>query len=129
MNKLYLSTKILILAVTLNAVLGQLLLKRAIFAIGNPPSLTNLSGFMAKAAQSPWVYASIAVQGFGYLLWMILISRVKIGVATASVGAGFYLLMALSAWAVYGEKLSPWQWFGIAFITIGVVFISIVQPS
>ena len=46
-------------------------------------------------------------------------------VATASVGAGFYTLMALSAWLVYGETLSGVQWTGIVLVTLGVVCISL----
>jgi drug/metabolite transporter (DMT)-like permease len=118
-------TKLLILAVTLNAVLGQLFLKRALAALGGPAALANLPRFVLAAAKSPWIYTSVAIQGFGYLLWMLLISRVKLGVASASVGAGFYILMALSAWAVYGEVLSLTQWLGIVFITIGVMCVSL----
>ncbi len=40
-----------------------------------------------------------------YGLWMVIVSREKLGVATAGVGAGFYALVALSAWLVYGEAL------------------------
>jgi drug/metabolite transporter (DMT)-like permease len=119
------NAKILILAVAVNAVIGQLFLKRAIIAIGKPPTLSTLLEFIALAAKSPWIYASLAIQGVGYILWMILISRVKIGVATASVAAGFYVLMAFCAWAVYGEALTLLQWCGIGFITIGVACVSL----
>ncbi len=47
-----------------------------------------------------------------------------LGGAPASVGAGFYALVALSAWLVYGEALSPLQWIGIVLVTGGVVCIS-----
>jgi drug/metabolite transporter (DMT)-like permease len=56
---------------------------------------------------------------------MVIVSREKLGVATASVGAGFYVLMALSAWLIYGETLSPLQWTGIVLVTLGVVCISL----
>ena len=62
-------------------------------------------------------------------MWMLIVSREKLGVATATVGAGFYTLMALSAWLVYGETLSPLQWAGIALVTIGVVCISLGGAS
>jgi uncharacterized membrane protein len=55
---------------------------------------------------------------------MILLTRVKLGVATASAGAGFYILTALLAWASYGENLSPAQWVGVGLITAGVVCVS-----
>ena len=121
------ATKLLMLAVALNAVIGQLLLKRAIDALGGSAAFDNLQTLIVAAAKSPWIYLSLTVQAFGYVLWMALISRVKLGVATAGVGGGFYVIMALSAWAVYGEILSQWQWVGIVFITIGVVLLGIAR--
>lgn len=56
---------------------------------------------------------------------MVLISREKMGVDAASVGAGFHFLMPLCAWAVYGETLTGLQRFGIALLTAGVVFVSL----
>jgi drug/metabolite transporter (DMT)-like permease len=117
-------TKLLIVAITVNAVAGQLLLKRALAALGGRAALSSMSKFLFDAASSPWIYASIAVQGLGYFLWMVLISREKLGVASASVGAGFYILMPLCAWGLYGESLSYLQWFGIALITSGVICVS-----
>jgi drug/metabolite transporter (DMT)-like permease len=117
-------TKLLIVAITINAVAGQLLLKRALAALGGRAALATMSKFLFDAATSPWIYASVAVQGLGYFLWMLLISREKLGVATASVGAGFYILMPLCAWGLYGESLSCLQWFGIALITSGVICVS-----
>jgi drug/metabolite transporter (DMT)-like permease len=117
-------TKLLIVAITVNAVAGQLLLKRALIALGGRAALATMPKFFLDAASSPWIYASIAVQGLGYLLWMILLSREKLGVATASVGAGFYILLPLCAWTLYGESLSYLQWFGIALLTAGIICVS-----
>jgi drug/metabolite transporter (DMT)-like permease len=117
-------TKWLIVLITVNAVAGQLLLKRALIALGGRAALSTVAKFFLAAAGSPWIYASIAIQGLGYFLWMILISREKLGVATASVGAGFYILMPLCAWTLYGESLSYLQWFGIALLTAGVICVS-----
>ncbi len=118
-------TKLLSLAVAVNAVLGQLLLKYALSTVGGRPSFAELPRFLSQAIISPWMYVSLAVQALGYFLWMMLISREKLGVATASVGAGFYLLMPLCAWALYGEALSTLQWLGIVLITIGVTCVSL----
>jgi drug/metabolite transporter (DMT)-like permease len=118
-------TKLLIVAVAVNAVLGQLLLKRAIAALGGAASLTIWPQFIFSAARSPWIYVSLAIQGLGYFLWMVLISREKMGVAAAGVGAGFYVLMPLCAWAVYGESLTNLQLFGIVLLTIGVICVSL----
>lgn len=118
-------TKTLIVLITVNAALSQLVLKRATAQIGTPQaSLPEIGRFLLAAAQSPWVYAAVSMQILGFAAWMMLISREKLGVATASVGAGFYLLMAFLAWLVYGETLTTLQWAGILFVTIGVVCIS-----
>jgi drug/metabolite transporter (DMT)-like permease len=58
-------------------------------------------------------------------MWMLIVSREKLGVATASIGGGFYTLMALSAWLIYGETLSALQWAGIVMVTMGVVCFSL----
>jgi drug/metabolite transporter (DMT)-like permease len=118
-------TRFLIVAVTVNAVLGQLLLRRALVTLGGRAAFATLPKFVLDAISSPWMYASLAIQGIGYFLWMVLISREKMGVASASVGAGFYILMPLCAWVVYGESLSGLQWFGISLITIGVTCVSL----
>ena len=113
-------TILLIIAVTLNAVLGQLMLKYAVIGLGGSSALSNFPAFILSAAKSPLVYVSIAIQGFGYVLWMMLVARMKLGVASASVGAGFYVCMALAAWGIYGESLSRVQWLGLALITLGL---------
>jgi len=120
-------TTLLIIAVTLNAVLGQLMLKYAVIGLGGSSALSNLPAFILSAAKSPLVYVSIAIQGFGYLLWMMLIARMKLGLASASVGAGFYVCMALAAWGVYGESLSRLQWLGLGLISLGVSCIGLAS--
>jgi drug/metabolite transporter (DMT)-like permease len=115
----------LILCVSINAVVGQLLLKRGTSALSGISPFADWWRFVMAAATSPWICGAVAVQGFGYILWMIVVSRVKLGVATASAGAGFYILMALSAWGVFGESLTTVQWVGIILITIGVTCVSL----
>lgn len=118
-------TNLLIIAVAVNAVLGQLILKYALANLGGRQALRNLPQFFLDALSSPWMYASIGIQGLGFFLWLVLISRVKLGVASASVAAGFYILMPLCAWAIYGESLTGLQWFGMGLITIGVTCVSL----
>jgi drug/metabolite transporter (DMT)-like permease len=117
--------KLLLVAFTANAVISQLLLRRATNGLGSAPeSLSALPGFIGQAALSPWVYASVALQILSYVLWMLIVSRERLGVAAASVGGAFYLLLALSAWVIYGEALSPLQWVGVILVTCGVVCVT-----
>jgi drug/metabolite transporter (DMT)-like permease len=118
--------KLFILLVTLNTVASHMLLKRAIQDFGQPSSLAEMPGFIASAAVSPWVWCSLVLQVIGYVGWMVVITHEKLGVATASVGASYYLLTATAAWLVFGERLGAMQWFGIFLITIGLVCVSVV---
>ena len=119
------SAKFLFIAFTVNSVISQLALRRGLQNLVSPAGFSKLPRFIASAALSPWIYASVTLQIVSYVMWMLIVSREKLGVATATVGAGFYTLMALSAWFVYGETLSPVQWTGIALVTLGVVCISL----
>jgi drug/metabolite transporter (DMT)-like permease len=116
--------RLLLITFTITAVISQLVLRRALNELGSPAGLWGLPRFIGNAALSPWIYTSIALQILSYVIWMLVVSREKLGVATASVGAGFYVLMALSAWLIYGETLSALQWVGIVLVTLGVVCIS-----
>jgi drug/metabolite transporter (DMT)-like permease len=119
------TAKFLFAAFTVNSVISQLVLRRGLQDLVSPAAFTNLPRFIGAAALSPWIYASITLQILSYVMWMVIASREKLGVATATVGAGFYTLMALSAWLVYGETLSAVQWAGIALVTLGVACISL----
>jgi drug/metabolite transporter (DMT)-like permease len=119
------SIRFLLVAFTVNSVISQLVLRRALNALGSPANVSALPRFIGNAALSPWIYASVTLQILSYVMWMVIVSREKLGVATATVGAGFYTLTALSAWFIYGETLSPVQWTGIALVTLGVVCISL----
>lgn len=113
-------TKLLIVIVVCNSIASQLLLKQAVGEFGAPSSFPGLARFFTAAATSPAVYASLVLQVVGYALWMVVLTREKLSVAVAMLGSGFYLLMALLAWLVFGEKLSAIQWAGVVLITVGV---------
>jgi|SRR5712664_1739844 len=119
--------KFLIVLVTVNTVISHLFLKRAILHIGSPASFEAMPKFILAATGSPWVYGSLALQVLGYVVWMVVISHEKLGVATASVGASYYILTSFAAWAIYGETLGNVQWLGIGRITAGVVCVSLGQ--
>jgi drug/metabolite transporter (DMT)-like permease len=120
------SARLLFIAFTVNSVISQLVLRRGLQDLVGPANVANLPRFIGSAALSPWIYASITLQILSYTMWMLIMCREKLGVATATVGAGFYTLMALSAWIIiYGETLTLMQWAGIALVTPGVVCISV----
>lgn len=116
-------TYLFILFTTLCTISGQLLLKHGLRGLGALAEIDKLS-FLFRVATSPWVAAALALQVAGYVAWFFVITREKLGVAFALSGSSFYLIMALLSWAIFGERLSAWQWAGLGTITAGVLLLA-----
>lgn len=111
----------MIVFVTLSTMASQLLVKHGVNTIATrTPDLNGMQWLMA-AVLSPSIIAAVAIQGLGFLVWVVVVSRMKLGIAFAISGAFFYLFIALASWLIYGEKLSFLQWGGLAMISCGVV--------
>ncbi|MGO1071149.1 EamA family transporter [Lysobacter sp. CA199] len=116
----------MIFFVTCSTLGSQLLVKHAMLQIAaRSPAPTGVAWLWA-ALSSPAVIVAVAVQAIGFTVWMLVVSRVKLGVAFATSGAFFYILMAVSSWLLYGERLAPMQWAGIVLVSIGVLMISML---
>lgn len=115
---------LMILFVTISTLASQLLVKWAVTGLSTrTPQLSGWSWLLA-AVTSPGVIGAVLIQAVGFVVWVIVVSRVKLGVAFALSGAFFYILMALSGWLLFQEKLTAMQWFGIALLSVGVFLIS-----
>lgn len=115
---------LMILFVTASTLGSQLLVKSAVVSLAaRTPPLRGWPWLLA-AITSPAVIAAVLVQAVGFVVWVVVVSRVKLGVAFAVSGAFFYLLMALSGWLLFEERLTPVQWFGIVLLSVGVFLIS-----
>jgi multidrug transporter EmrE-like cation transporter len=114
---------LMILLVTVMTVGSQILLKKAIIDLANFLENSKLS-FLIAAAQSPYVIGAVAMQGIGFVLWIFVLTKMKLGLAFAFSGAFFYILIALSGYYIYGEELSIQQWVGLVIISLGVVIIN-----
>lgn len=115
---------LMIVFVTVSTLASQLLVKFAVTDLATrTPRLHGLPWLLA-AITSPAVIGAVLVQGLGFVVWVVVVSRVKLGVAFAVSGAFFYLLIALSGWLLFGERLAAMQWVGIVLLSIGVLLIS-----
>ncbi|KAF1719306.1 SMR family transporter [Pseudoxanthomonas wuyuanensis] len=120
---------LMILFVTCSTLGSQLLIKHALVRLAaRSPTLSGMEWLFA-ALFSPTVIAAVLVQGVGFIVWMVVVSRVKLGIAFAISGAFFYVLMAVLSWVLYGERLAVWQWIGIALISAGVLMVSTLGAS
>ena len=121
---------LMIMFVTCSTLGSQLLIKHAVTALGARNPAPRGVEWLVAALTSPTVMLAIAVQAVGFVVWVVVVSRVKLGVAFAISGAFFYLLMAAVTWLLYGERLTLWQWAGIALISTGVLMVSMLgQPT
>lgn len=115
---------LMILFVTCTTISGQLLLKRAVTLVAaRTPVPAGLDWFMVTF-MSPLVWAAIVLQGLGFIVWVMVISKLKLGVAFALAGASLYILMAVVAWLLHGERLTPLQWTGLVLISCGVLMVT-----
>lgn len=115
---------LMIVLVTLCTLGSQLLVKFGVGRLQVRDPSTNLVGWLLSVATSPSIIAAVAIQGFGFLVWVVVVSRMKLGVAFAISGGFFYLLVALSSWALYGERLSALQWGGLLLVSFGVLLMT-----
>jgi drug/metabolite transporter (DMT)-like permease len=56
-------------------------------------------------------------------VWLIALSRVSVNVAYPMLSLG-YVMAAVLAWVVFGERLNPIQMIGIAVIILGVYMLT-----
>lgn len=114
---------LLIFITTACTIIGQLILKRAMVGL-RPLQAHGIPEFLFGAALSPLVWAALALQVLGYVVWFYVISREKLSVAFALSGAMAYVLMAFASWLVYDERLGGLQWLGLVLISVGVVLMT-----
>lgn len=117
--------KLLLIFVSINTIASQLLLKKGVTLLGGVKAVSDLPRFVILAMTSPWIVVSVCLQIVGYLMWFLVVTREKLGIAVAFTGASFYVLMALSSWYFYDETLTILQCVGIGLIILGVVCVSL----
>ena len=117
---------LMILFVTCSTLGSQLLIKAAVIRIGARVPVPVGLDWLVAVAFSPKVWLAVTIQGVGFVVWIAVVSRMKLGLAFATSGAFFYILLALLSWWLYGERLAPMQWLGILLISGGVMMLALL---
>lgn len=117
-------TLLLVVLSTCCTLVAQLLLKRVV----NSDNARNAMAegpvqFIMHAATIPVTSIALAIQVAGYITWLFVLSREKMAVAFAISGSFFYIVTALASWLLFSESLTPSQWAGLIFISIGVFMV------
>lgn len=113
----------MIIFVTCCTLGSQLLVKRAVTLIASRDTVPTGFQWLVAACFSPHVIAAVAIQGVGFITWVVIVSRMKLGLAFAISGSFLYILIAASGWFLYGERLAPLQWIGLALVSSGVLLL------
>jgi len=116
---------LMILFVTCSTLGSQLLVKHAVTQIAARDPVPTGVQWLLAACLSPSVIMAVAIQGIGFIVWVVVVSRVKLGMAFAISGALFYVLIALSSWLLYGERLAAAQWAGLVLVSCGVLLMTL----
>lgn len=114
----------MIMFVTVNTIASQLILKYGVQKITQTTHYTDVYGFLLKAMFSPIIISAVFLQGIGFVVWVFVVAKMKLGIAFAISGSLFYILMALSSWFFLGERINSYQWAGILLITCGVLLLT-----
>lgn len=100
-----------------------MILKKGIGNFDLAFSFDKLVPYSIQLLTSPYVIFALFLQVISYILWIVVISRLKLSIAFALSGSTFYILMALSSWAIFDERLSMTQWIGLIFVSMGVLLL------
>lgn len=97
---------------------GQVLFKKVALAIaGLAPAEALL-----VVVRSPMLYGALALYGLATLIWIWILTRVPLSQAYPWVAVGTAVVPFLG-WYLFGERIGPVFWLGVALIIIGITFV------
>ena len=91
--------------------------------IGRVNSLKDAAGKLTQAFMNPYILSGIAIYGFTTLVWLVILSRVKLSIAYPMLSSG-YVLSILFSWMLFKESIPKVRIIGAAIICIGVYFVA-----
>jgi drug/metabolite transporter (DMT)-like permease len=94
---------------------GQVMFKRVGLSLQGHSGLEA----MVQVLREPSLYLALALYGFATMLWIWILSRVTLVQAYPWVAVGM-VIVPLLGWFVFGERVTPAFWLGVAFIVVGV---------
>jgi multidrug transporter EmrE-like cation transporter len=105
-----------LLSFTLLLATGQVLFKKVGLELRGLP----LSEGVLRVLASPALYAALALYGSATLLWIWVLSRVPLSRAYPYVAFGM-VLVPLASILLFGERVRPGFWIGVALIVAGIL--------
>ena len=107
------------------SVLGQILLKQGMNQVGEiSGSFQQMAPKLIQALMNPFVVGGIGVYGSTTLIWLVVLSRIKLSVAYPMISLG-YIFSILFSWLLFKEDVPKIRVLGAFVICIGVYLVSI----
>jgi multidrug transporter EmrE-like cation transporter len=108
----------------ITTVLSQLLFKQGMLMLGNINfSLTNTLSLAINVVRNPYLLTGLFFYGASFLLWLIVLSKLKLSLVYPITSLNFVLVI-LASYFLFGERLSAFQYSGILIIIIGVIILA-----
>ena len=104
-------------------VIGQILFKHGMNTVGRVNSIQDVLGKLTQAFLNPYILSGIAIYGFTTLVWLVILSRVKLSIAYPLLSSG-YVLSILFSWMFFKESIPKIRIIGAVIICIGVYLVA-----
>lgn len=107
---------------------GQLLLKHVMKSIG-PVGIGQIASplkIVLALCLNPLFLLATALYFFGFLIWLVVLSRLDLSLAYPILALSYFLVPLLS-WILFGEQIPAMRWCGIGIICFGVCIVGLSQ--
>lgn len=114
----------LLFSIVLGA-LGQVFLKVASMSVKDREPITQ---FYLALAMNYNLWLGFACYGVSFMIWMRMLTRFDLSYARPLVGLG-YIITAVLAVLLLGEKVTPLRWLGILLTVAGVLILNVSRTG
>ena len=115
---------ILLILNVLLTVIGQILMKQGMIKVGRiDGSLIDVAPKLIQAFTNPFVIGGISIYGFTTMLWLVILSRVKLSIAYPMLSLG-YIFSIFFAWLLFKESMPKTRILGAIIICLGVYLVT-----
>jgi drug/metabolite transporter (DMT)-like permease len=120
-----LKTVTLVLIAAIIGGTGHVLLAKGMKTVGDltEASSERVGGMVARALSNGWVLLGVVLQASFFAMYLTLLSRADVS-QVLPMTAIDYIVVALLAYAVLGEAVTPARWMGIVLIVGGVFMVA-----
>jgi drug/metabolite transporter (DMT)-like permease len=108
----------------LTTTFANVMQKKAVLDIGPLPVLSM--EFVRRLLASPYIWAGMAAYALALAMYVILLTRVPLNVAT-SIAALNFVAVLLAARFIIGEPIPPLRYAGFLCIVVGIWIVGMTQ--